>query len=115
MDKAFSALPSAPPSVSIAVWYERDRPESVTGGTTGATAQMVEWDAQEGWIKLKSPTATFAIGETIMGSDSGATMVLDNRDEMATTDTKYSDSVTFENLGDDILDFSETNPFGVMT
>ena len=76
---------------------------------------MVEWDAQEGWIKLKSPTATFAIGETIMGSDSGATMVLDNRDEMATTDTKYSDSVTFENLGDDILDFSETNPFGVMT
>ena len=90
-------------------------PETVTGGTTGATAQMVEWDAQEGWIKLKSPTATFAIGETIMGSDSGATMVLDNRDEMATTDTKYSDSVTFENLGDDILDFSETNPFGVIT
>ena len=42
-------------------------------------------------------------------------MVLDNRDEMATTDTKYSDSVTFESLGDDILDFSETNPFGVMT
>ena len=37
-----------------------------------------------------------------------------NRDEI-TTDTKYSDSVTFENLGDDILDFSETNPFGVMT
>jgi hypothetical protein len=88
-------------------------PEQVTGGTTGATAQMVEWDAQEGWIKLKSPTATFAIGETIMGSTSGATMVLDSRNEMATTDTKYSDSVTFETVADDIIDFSEGNPFGL--
>ncbi len=88
-------------------------PETVTGGTTGATAQMVEWDAQEGWIKLKSPTATFVIGETIMGSDSGATIVLDNRDEMATADPKYSEAVTFETAGDDILDFTETNPFGL--
>ncbi len=88
-------------------------PETVTGGTTGATANLVEWDAQEGWVKLKSPTATFVIGETIMGSDSGATIVLDSRDEMATADPKYSEAVTFETAGDDILDFSETNPFGL--
>ena len=88
-------------------------PETVTGGTTGATAQIVEWDAQDGWIKLKSPTATFVIGETIMGSDSGATIVLDSRDEMATADPKYSEAVTFETAGDHILDFTETNPFGL--
>lgn len=88
-------------------------PEQVTGGTTGATAQMVEWDAQEGWIKLKNPTATFSIGELIMGADSGATIVLDSRNEMATTDPKYSESVTFETQADDIIDFSETNPFGL--
>ena len=29
MAKAFSALPSAPASVSIAVWYDKDKPESV--------------------------------------------------------------------------------------
>jgi hypothetical protein len=88
-------------------------PETVTGGTTGATANLVEWDAQEGWVKLKSPTATFSIGEVIMGSNSGATIVLDSRDEMATADPKYSEAVTFETAGDDILDFSETNPFGL--
>ena len=88
-------------------------PETVTGGTTGATAQMVEWEAQEGWIKLKSPTASFAVGEIIMGSTSGATIVLDSRDEMATADTKYSEAVTFETAADDILDFSEGNPFGI--
>ena len=88
-------------------------PEQVTGGTTGATAQMVEWDAQEGWIKLKNPTATFSIGELIMGADSGATIVLDSRNEMATTDPKYSESVTFETQADDIIDFSEGNPFGL--
>ena len=78
-------------------------------------AQLVEWDAQEAWIKLKSPTGTFLIGETIMGSTSGATIILDNRDEMASTDTKYYENVAFEDLGDDIIDFTETNPFGVAT
>jgi len=39
---------------------------------------------------------------------------LDNRDEMATADPKYSESVTFESIGDDIIDFSETNPFGLV-
>lgn len=90
-------------------------PESVTGGTTGAVASLVEWDAQEGWVKLKSPTGTFSIGETIMGSTSGATIVLDNRDEMASTDTKYYENVAFEEFADDILDFTETNPFGVIS
>jgi len=88
-------------------------PETVTGGTTGATANMVEWDAQEGWVKLKSPTGTFTVGEVLMGSESGATIVLDSRDEQATADPKYSESVTFETQADDILDFSEGNPFGI--
>ena len=88
-------------------------PETVTGSTTGSTANMVEWDAGEGWVKLKTPTGTFSIGETIVGSESGATIVLDSRDEMATADPKYSEAVTFETQGDDILDFSEANPFGI--
>ena len=48
-----------------------------------------------------------------MGSESGATIVLDSRDEQATADPKYSESVTFETQADDILDFSEGNPFGI--
>ena len=89
-------------------------PETVTGSTTGTTANLVEWTADEGFVKLKTPTGTFQIGELIVGSESGAQIVLDNRDEMATADPKYSESVTFESIGDDIIDFSETNPFGLV-
>ena len=89
-------------------------PELVTGSTTGTTANLVEWNAEEGFVKLKTPTGTFPIGELIVGSESGAQIVLDNRDEQATADPKYSESVTFENFGDDIIDFSEGNPFGLV-
>ena len=74
---------------------------------------MVEWDAGEGWVKLKSPTGTFSVGESLVGSESGATIVLDSYDKQATADPKYSEAVTFETLGDDIIDFSEGNPFGL--
>ena len=90
-------------------------PETVTGATTGATANLVEWNAQEGFVKLKTPTGTFLVGELIVGSESGAQIVLDNRDEQATADPKYSESVTFESIGDDIIDFSEGNPFGLVS
>ena len=89
-------------------------PETVTGSVTGTTANLVEWNADEGFVKLKTPTGTFQIGELIVGSESGAQIVLDNRDEQATADPKYSESVTFESIGDDIIDFSETNPFGLV-
>jgi hypothetical protein len=89
-------------------------PETVTGSVTGTTANLVEWNADEGFVKLKTPTGTFQIGELIVGSESGAQIVLDNRDEQATADPKYSESVTFENFGDDIIDFSEGNPFGLV-
>ena len=89
-------------------------PETVTGSTTGTTANLVEWNADEGFVKLKTPTGSFSIGELIVGSESGAQIVLDNRDEQATADPKYSESVTFENFGDDIIDFSEGNPFGLV-
>ena len=90
-------------------------PETVTGASTGATANLVEWNAQEGFVKLKTPTGTFLVGELIVGSESGAQIVLDNRDEQATADPKYSESVTFETIGDDIIDFSEGNPFGLVS
>ena len=89
-------------------------PELVTGSSTGTTANLVEWNADEGFVKLKTPTGSFLVGELIVGSESGAQIVLDNRDEQATADPKYSESVTFENFGDDIIDFSEGNPFGLV-
>ena len=108
---ASASFTAAPPGITGAFTV----PETVTGSTTGTTANLVEWNADEGFVKLKTPTGTFAIGELIVGSESGAQIVLDNRDEQATADPKYSESVTFESLGDDIIDFSEGNPFGLVS
>ena len=107
---ATAAFTAAPSGITGAFTV----PETVTGATTGTTANLVEWDAQEGWVKLKTPTGTFAIGELIVGAESGAQIVLDSRNEQATADPKYSECVTFESLGDDIIDFSEGNPFGMV-
>ena len=87
--------------------------ETVTGGTTGGTAMVADWDKSEGWLKLKSPTDDFEIGELLVGNTSGASITIHSYDAMKTTDTKYSESSTFETLADDIIDFSEGNPFGL--
>ena len=89
--------------------------ETVTSGVTAGTALLADWNKAEGWLKLKSPTEDFQIGEQLVGNTSGATITIHSYDAMATTDTKYSDSVTFETLADDIVDFSEGNPFGIGT
>ena len=89
--------------------------EQVTGGTTGGTAMVADWDKSEGWLKLKSVTDDFQIGELLVGNTSGASITIHSYDAMKTTDTKYSESSTFETLADDIIDFSEGNPFGLGT
>jgi len=89
--------------------------ESLTGGITGGTAVIADWNKADGWLKLKSPTEDFKIGELLVGNTSGATITIHSYDAMATTDTKYSESVTFETFADDIVDFSEGNPFGIGT
>ena len=89
--------------------------ETVTSGTTAGTALLADWDKSEGWLKLKSPTEDFQIGELLVGNTSGASITIHSYDAMKTTDTKYSESDTFETLADDIIDFSEGNPFGIGT
>ena len=107
-----TALIAPPPSGITGTFKLQER---VTGATTGAQAQLVEWNNDEGWIKLKSPTKDFSLGEDIVGDTSGATISLASYNAMQSTDTKYYENVTFEEFADDILDFSETNPFGVIS
>ena len=76
---------------------------------------MYKRQKSEGWLKLKSPTDDFKIGELLVGNTSGASITIHSYDAMKTTDTKYSESTTFERLADDIIDFSEGNPFGIGT
>jgi hypothetical protein len=76
---------------------------------------LVEWDANEGWIKLKNPTKSFSLGEAIIGDNSGAIITLNSYNDIDSTDTKYYENEFYEVSADDIIDFTESNPFGVAT
>ena len=54
---------------------------------------------------------TFSISETLTGSTSGASRVVRLID-LTNYDDGCGDNDTFETEADDILDFSEGNPFG---
>ena len=79
-----------------------------------AGTAMVDWDKSEGWLKLKSPTDDFQIGELLVGNTSGASITIHSYDAMK-IQILNTLSDTFETLADDIIDFSEGNPFGLGT
>jgi len=90
--------------------------ELVTGSITGLTAYINLWNPKERFIELRAPTGNtehgeFQVGETLTGSDSGFSINISSFDELDMKDT-YADNIEFETEGDDILDFTERNPFG---
>ena len=86
--------------------------ESITGGTSGATARIRTWDAVTNELEIYNITGTFRRGETITGSSSGASHLIRVIDYTNFDDAGYGDNDEFELQADAILDFSENNPFG---
>ena len=85
--------------------------EIVTGGTSGATARVRTWNSTTSEIEISNVDGTFAISETLTGATSGASRVVRLID-LTNFDDGFGDNDTFETEADDILDFSEGNPFG---
>ena len=85
--------------------------EIVTGGTSGATARVRTWNSTTSEIEISNVDGTFAVSETLTGATSGASRVVRLID-LTNYDDGFGDNDTFETEADDILDFSEGNPFG---
>ena len=85
--------------------------EIVTGGTSGATARVRTWNSVTNEIEISSVEGTFSVSETLTGSTSGASRVVRLID-LTNYDDGFGDNDVFETEADDILDFSEGNPFG---
>ena len=86
--------------------------ETITGGTSGATARVRTWDATGNEIEIYNITGTFLTGETITGGSSSASHMIRLVDT-SNFDDGYGENDVFQSEADDILDFSEQNPFGV--
>jgi hypothetical protein len=88
--------------------------EIVAGGTSNVTAEVKAWDSENRQLQIYNRTGIFTIPETVTGQTSGAAWTsasyntLNNVNTPDTTDQNYN----FEVADDNIIDFTETNPFG---
>ena len=87
--------------------------EIVTGSASTTTARVRVWDTDTNILEVSTVGGSgFQIGETVTGSKSGATQVVRLVDTDPDND-EYADNFNIEAAADEILDFTEQNPFGV--
>lgn len=86
--------------------------ELVTGSQSGVTARVKSWNSTTNVLEVSNITGQFKPGETIVGSASSATHQLRSINEFPVRDG-YIDNDKIEEEADDIIDFSEINPFGM--
>ena len=91
--------------------YERN--EVVVGSSSSATAKVNSWNIVTKQIELNNITGTFIAGETLTGQTSGATYKISFAEEFDETD-KFAQNDEIEVEADQIIDFSEINPFGTV-
>ncbi len=86
--------------------------ETVTGQTSGTTARVKEWDAVNNTLEISIVDGNFTNGETIIGSNSGAKFAVrkTNTDDLV---SGFAENEVIQSAADDIIDFTETNPFGM--
>ena len=86
--------------------------EVITGGTSGTTARVRKWNAVTSELEVSTVEGSgFRKGESITGGTSGAVHSIRLID-LTNFDDGYADNDGFETAADDILDFTEGNPFG---
>ena len=107
----------SPPTVTIGAgatvgvgtfWFN----EEVVGETSNVVGRVKNWDADTGVLQVGIMTGTFYEGERLVGSKSGASYETSTTGTASTTADKYSQNEDIEFDADQIIDFSESNPFG---
>ena len=85
--------------------------ELVTGSISGAKGRVKKWDLDDRILNLGTTDKDFISGDIAVGGDSGARYAVDRiiSDEF---NDKYDKGSEIETAADDIIDFSEGNPFG---
>lgn len=107
---------TSPPSVIIGAastagigtfWFN----EVITGSRSGTTARVKRWDTDTNILRIGITTGGFLPGELITGAKSNAKYIVAVSSANTTTD-KYKQNDEIELQADNIIDFTESNPFG---
>ena len=88
--------------------------EIVAGGTSNVTAEVKAWDSATRQLQVFNRSGVFTIPETVTGQTSGAAWTTASYNTLNNVNTANSidQNADFETLDNDIIDFTETNPFG---
>lgn len=86
--------------------------ETVTGGTSAKTGEVVSWDSTTRKLRLNNLSGAFIDGEVVTGGTSGASWTVDILDSYTMGEIEGAQNKYFEVKGDLILNFTEDNPFG---
>ena len=86
--------------------------ELVTGSISGATGKVIRYDVTNSELELIDIVGTFIDNETIVGQSSGAEWVVNTFSSIENENDDFNENKWFEDEGDQIVDWSERNPFG---
>jgi len=101
---------SNPPRISGIGNYQFN--ELIVGQNSKTTARVKSWDADTRILKVGINSGNFYEGEDVVGAASSAVYVVSSYDQTDIYDP-YEENDEIENIADQIVDFSESNPFGV--
>ena len=73
--------------------------------------KVAEWDEDTRTLSVAYANGTFDVNEELVGADSNARWSVSSFDTLDMTDS-FSENRQLEDEADDILDFTEKNPFG---
>jgi hypothetical protein len=86
--------------------------EYVNGSISGTTAKVRDWNVNTKELKVYEIDGNFINGDVIVGSSSSATYQLRIVETYNTLDL-FSENEIIQQEANSIIDFSETNPFGI--
>ncbi len=81
------------------------------GITSGTEARVRTWDSGTTILEVASVDGTWVRGEKLVGQTSGAVHEIRQID-LDPTEDGFADNAEIETKADEILDFTEKNPFG---
>jgi hypothetical protein len=86
--------------------------EIVTGSISGTTAKVKSWNSVTNQLEVSILTGSFTNGELIVGSESGAEYQY-RKTTIRNSEDAFAQNSVIEEEADQIIDFSDTNPFGM--
>ena len=97
-------------SVTSSFFGEFEVDELVTQVSTGTSAYVSNWDTANNILKVVAASGDFTVGETIVGAAASYRILSTGNDLSA--DIPFASNEVLETEADEILDFTERNPFG---